>query len=98
MNDLKQILSKVKAFVGKYKKEKWFRYLLIITILVILAVIVSAVDDLRHKDEKPPNTEETSIVSDFIEDSSVHLLLICVIGGGLAYVKHADELKLKEKK
>ena len=51
---MKQILSKVKAFVGKYKKEKWFRYLLIITILVILAVIVSTVDDIRHKDKKPP--------------------------------------------
>lgn len=98
MNDLKQILSKVKAFVGKYKKEMWFRYLLIITILVILAVIVSAVDDLRHKDEKPPDTGEQSIVMDIIEDSSVHLLLICVISGGLAYARYAEELKLKEKK
>ena len=95
---MKQMISKVKAFVGKYKKEKWFRYVAFITILVILAAIVSAVDDFRHKDKKPPDTEETSIVSDFIEDSAVHIMLICVIGGGLAYVKHADELKLKEKK
>ena len=95
---MKKMISKVRGFVDRYKKEKWFRYIVLITILVILAVIVSTVDDIRHKDEKPPNTEETSIVSDFIEDSSVHLLLICVIGGGLAYVKHADELKLKEKK
>lgn len=95
---MKQMISKFKAFVGKYKKEKWFRYLLIITILVILTVIVSAVDDLRRKDEKPPDTGEQSIVLDIIEDSSVHLLLICVISGGLTYAKHADELKLKEKK
>ena len=95
---MKQILSKVKAFVGKYKKEKWFRYLLIIAILVILAVFVSTVDDIRHKDEKPPDTGEQSIVLDIIVDSSVHLLLICVISGGLAYAKHADELKLKEKR
>ena len=95
---MKKMISKVKAFVGKYKKEKWFRYVALITILVILAAIVSAVDDFRHKDEKPPDTGEQSIVLDIIEDSSVHLLLICVISGGLAYAKHADELKLKEKK
>ena len=95
---MKQILSKVKAFVGKYKKEKWFRYLLIITILVILAVIVSTVDDIRHKDEKSPDSGEQSIILDIIEDSSVHLLLICVISGGLAYARYAEELKLKEKK
>ena len=96
--DVKKMISKVRGFVDRYKKEKWFRYLLIITILVILAVIVSTVDDIRHKDEKPPDSGEQSIVSDFIEDSAVHIMLICVIGGGIAYVKHADELKLKEKK
>ena len=95
---MKKMISKVRGFVDRYKKEKWFRYLLIITILVILAVIVSAVDDLRHKDEKPPDNGEQSIVMDIIEDSSVHLLLICVISGGLAYARYAEELKLKEKK
>ena len=95
---MKQTISKFKAFVGKYRKEKWFRYLAVISILVIIASIVSAVDDFRHKDEKPPDNGEQSIVLDIIEDSSVHLLLICVISGGLAYAKHADELKLKEKK
>ena len=63
-----------------------------------IASIVSAVDDFRHKDEKPPDNGEQSIVLDIIEDSSVHLFLICVISGGLVYAKHADELKLKEKK
>ena len=95
---MKKMISKVRGFVDRYKKEKWFRYIVLITILVILAVIVSTVDDIRHKDEKPPDSGEQSIVLDIIEDSSVHLLLICVIGGGLAYAKHADELKLKEKK
>lgn len=95
---MKQTISKIKAFVGKYRKEKWFRYLAVISILVIIASIVSAVDDFRHKDEKPPDNGEQSIVLDIIEDSSVHLFLICVISGGLVYAKHADELKLKEKK
>ena len=95
---MKQVISKVKEFFDRYKKEKWFRYVAILTILIILAVIVSAVDDLRHKDEKPPDTEETLILSDLVEDSAVHILLICVISGGLAYVRYSDELKLKEKK
>ena len=97
-NDMKKILSKAKGFFDKYKKEKWFRYLAVITILIIFAAVVSAVDDFRDQEEKPPDTEETSIVSDFFEDSAVHILLICVISGGLAYVKYSDELKLKEKK
>ncbi len=71
------------------------RYITVLVVMVVMCLIVSVVDDIRHKDEKPPDTEEISIVSDLIEDSSV---LICVIGGGLAYVKHADELKLKGKK
>ena len=95
---MKQVISKVKDFFDRYKKEKWFRYVAILTILIMLAVIVSAVDDLRHKDEKPPDTEETSILSDLVEDNTVHVLLICVISGGLAYVRYSDELKLKEKK
>lgn len=95
---MKKILSDIKSFFDRYKGEKWFRYVAVIAVLVILAAIVSAVDDFRNKDEKPPDTEETSIVNDFIEDSAVHILLICAISGGLAYVKHADELKLKEKK
>lgn len=95
---MKQAISKVKEFFDRYKKEKWFRYISLLTILIILAVIVSTVDDFRHRDEKPPDTEETSILSDLVEDSAVHILLICVISGGLAYVRYSDELKLKEKK
>lgn len=95
---MKKILSKVKDFIDRYKKERWFRYLAILSVLIVLAAIVSAVDDFRNQDEKSPDTEEQSIVLEMIEDSSVHLLLICVISCGLAYVKHADELKLKEKK
>ena len=95
---MKQLISKVRDFIIRYKKEKWFRYLAVIVVLVILAFIAGIVDDFRHKDEKPPDTEVTSIVSDFFEDSAVHILLICAISGGLAYVKHSEELKLKEKK
>ena len=95
---MKKICAKVKGFVDRYKKEKWFRYLAILSVLIVMAAIVSAVDDLCNKDEKPPDTEEISIVSDFFEDSAVHILLICVISGGLAYVRYSDELKLKEKK
>ena len=95
---MKHVIGRIKDFYGRYKKEKWFRYLAVISILVIIASIVSAVDDFRHKDEKPPDNGEQSIVLDIIEDSSVHLFLICVISGGLVYAKHADELKLKEKK
>ncbi len=95
---MKQIIGRIKDFYMQYKKEKWFRYLAVISILVIIASIVSAVDDFRHKDAKPPDNGEQSIVLDIIEDSSVHLFLICVISGGLVYAKHADELKLKEKK
>ena len=95
---MKKIISKVKDFIDRYKKERWFRYLAILSVLIVLASIVSAVDDFRNKDEKPPGTEEQSIILEMIEDSSVHLLLICVISGGLAYVKYAEELKLKEKK
>ena len=95
---MKQIIGRIKDFYMQYKKEKWFRYLAVISILVIIASIVSVVDDFRHKDEKPPDNGEQSIVLDIIEDSSVHLFLICVISGGLVYAKHADELKLKEKK
>lgn len=95
---MKQIFAKVREFFDRYKKEKWFRYIVILTILIILAAIASAVDDFRHKDEKPPDTEETSVLSDLFEDSAVHVILICVISGGLAYVRYSDELKLKEKK
>lgn len=95
---MKQFISGIKSFYKRFKDEKWFRYIAVLTILIILAAIASTVDDLRHKDEKPPDTEETSILSDFVEDSAVHVLLICVISGGLAYVRYSDELKLKEKK
>ena len=69
---MKQIIGRIKDFYMQYKKEKWFRYLAVISILVIIASIVSAVDDFRHKDEKPPDNGEQSIVMDIIEDSSVH--------------------------
>ena len=95
---MKQIFAKVREFFDRYKKEKWFRYIAILTILIILAAIVSAVDDFQHKDEKPPDEGDKSIVMEMIEDNAVHVLLICVISGGLAYVRYSDELKLKEKK
>ena len=95
---MKKICAKVKKFYERFKSEKWFRYITVLVVMVVMCLIVSVVDDIRHKDEKPPDTEETSIVSDFFEDSAVHILLICVISGGLAYVKYSDELKLKEKK
>lgn len=94
---MKQAFSKVKEFFDRYKGEKWFRYIAVLTILIILAAIVSAVDDFRHKDDKPPDEDDKSIIMEIFEDSAVHVLLICVISGGLAYVRYSDELKLKEK-
>ena len=95
---MKKICAKVKKFYERFKGEKWFRYITVLVVMVVMCLIVSVVDDIRHKDEKPPDTEETSIVSDFVEDSAVHVLLICGLAFSISYVKHSEEICLKEKK
>ena len=67
---IKSVIAKVKKFYERFKGEKWFRYITVLVVMVVMCLIVSVVDDIRHKDEKPPDTEEISIVSDVIEDSS----------------------------
>ena len=96
---MKTIISRIRDFIGRFKGEKWFRYLTIISVLVGLCAGVSIIDDFRNMDEKPPDDkEEKSVVYEIIEESAVHIVLIGFIGAGLVYVKHTEELKLKEKK
>ena len=69
-----------------------------ITVLIVFASGVSIFNDLTSDEEKPPDPEETSLIDDIFEDSTVHVLLICGISIALAFVEHDKELKLKENK
>ena len=95
---MKQVIEKCRAFCKRFGKEKWFRYLAVITVLIVFASGVSIFNDLTSDEEKPPVPEETSLIDDIFEDSAVHVLLICGISIALAFVEHDKELKLKEKK
>ena len=95
---MKRIFEKVREFCKRFGKEKWFRYLAVITVLIVFASGVSIFNDLTSDEEKPPVPEETSLIDDIFEDSAVHVLLICGISIALAFVEHDKELKLKEKK
>lgn len=94
---MKQIFEKLSAFCKRFKGEKWFRSLAVITVLIVLSAGVSIFNDLTSEKEKPPDTEETSLLDDIFEDSAAHVLMICGLSIALAFVEHDKELKLREK-
>ena len=95
---MKQMIKNIEDFSKRFKNEKWFRPLAVITVLIVLAVAISIYNDLTSEKEKPPDTEDTSLIDDIFEDSAAHVVMICGLSITLAFMEHDKELKLREKK
>ena len=92
--------GKVKVWIGKNKKEEWFKPVLAIIILTVLAF--GAVSWRRWQDEKddPPEQSETeqaeeSLIEEIWDDSKLHLAVFVSLSAALLAVEH-NKNRLKQ--
>lgn len=92
--------GKVKVWIGKNKKEEWFKPVLAIIILTVLAF--GAVSWRRWQDEKddPPEQSETeqaeeSLIEEIWDDSKLHLAVFVSLSAALLAVEHSKN-RLKQ--
>ncbi len=92
--------GKVKVWIGKNKKEEWFKPVLAIIILTVLAF--GAVSWRRWQDEKentPERSEteqaEESLIEEIWDDSKLHLAMFVSLSAALLAVEHSKN-RLKQ--
>ena len=92
--------GKVKVWIGKNKKEEWFKPVLAIIIMTVLAF--GAVGWRRWQDEKddPPEQSETeqaeeSLIEEIWDDSKLHLAVFVSLSAALLAVEHSKN-RLKQ--
>lgn len=83
----------VKNHICRYKKEEWFRPVVVIIVLTVLAF--GAVGWRRWQDEKenPPELSETeqaeeSLVEEIWDDSKLHLAVFVSLSAAILAVEH----------
>ena len=92
--------GKVKVWIGKNKKEEWFKPVVVIIVLTVLAF--GAVGWRRWQDKKddPPERSETeqaeeSLVEEIWDDSKLHLAVFVSLSATLLAVEH-NKNRLKQ--
>lgn len=90
----------VKNHICRYKKEEWFKPVLAIIILTVLAF--GAVSWRRWQDEKddPPERSETeqaeeSLIEEIWDDGKLHLAVFVSLSAALLAVEHSKN-RLKQ--
>lgn len=87
-------------FINRYKKEEWFRAVVII--IIVTAITLFGVGYKRYRAEKgkPPEQSETeqaeeSLVENIWNDSKLHLAVFVLLSAALLAVEH-NKNRLKQ--
>lgn len=92
--------GKVKVWIGKNKKEEWFKPVLAIIILTVLAFGAVSWRRWQDKKENPPERSETeqaeeSLIEEIWDDSKLHLAVFVSLSAALLAVEHSKN-RLKQ--
>lgn len=87
-------------FINRYKKEEWFRAVVIIIIVTALTVVGVSYKRYRAEKEKPPEQSETeqaeeSLIENIWNDSKLHLAVFVSLSATLLAVEH-NKNRLKQ--
>ena len=90
----------VKNFINRYKKEEWFRAVVIIIIVTALTVVGISYKRYQVEKEKPPDQSETeqaeeSLIENIWNDSKLHLAVFVSLSAALLAVEH-NKKRLKQ--
>lgn len=90
----------VKNFINRYKKEEWFRAVVIIIIVTVITVFGVGYKRYRAEKEKPPEQSETeqaeeSLIENIWNDSKLHLAVFVSLSAALLAVEH-NKNRLKQ--
>lgn len=82
-----------KDWISRYKKEEWFRAVVIIIIVTALTVIGVSYKRYQAEKEKPPEQSETeqaeeSLIENIWNDSKLHLVVFASLSAALVAVEH----------
>lgn len=105
-------MNRIKKWVCEHKNEPYFRYTVIIVVLIILAIGAQIFDNIRTEweneaaaetavtEEVPEENddEKENAVIEFLDNSKIHIFLLIVTGTALAYADHYKEHRIKESK
>lgn len=100
----------IREWISRYKDRYWFKYVAILTVLVVLAFAVNMYSKYKEKLEAPLTeaAEETSansaekqeekkdFLADFLKNNKLHLIGISGIAVGLAVIDHKKKHSIKE--
>lgn len=103
-------MNRIKKWVREHKSEPYFRYTVIIVVLIILAIGAQIFDNIRTEweneaaaetavTEKAPeenDDEKENAVIEFLDNSRIHIFLLGLTGITLAYAEHHNKPKIKE--
>lgn len=92
--------GKVKVWIGKNKKEEWFKPVLAIIILTVLAFGAVSWHRWQDKKDDPPERSETeqaeeSLIEEIWDDSKLHLAVFVSLSAALLAVEHSKN-RLKQ--
>ena len=87
-------------FINRYKKEEWFRAVVIIIIVTVITVFGVSYKRYRAEKEKPPDQSETeqaeeSLIENIWNDSKLHLAVFVLLSAALLAVEH-NKNRLKQ--
>ena len=101
---MKKYFLKIKEFIGRYKGEQWFKYIVIIIALLIAAAAASEWRKWQDSREVPktkivveaPENDDPDIIEKIWDDSKAHFIVFGGLTITLFIVKCRNETKLKE--
>lgn len=101
---MKRYFLKIKEFIGRYKSEQWFKYIVIIIALLIAAAAASEWRKWQDSRELPvtetaeeaPENDEPDIIEKIWDDSKAHFIVFGGLTVSLFIVKCRNAVKLEE--
>lgn len=105
-------MRKIKKWVCEHKDEPFFKHTVLIIVLIILAIGAQLYDNIRSEwenevDAETAVTEEVSeeedgekenAVTEFLDNSKVHIFLLLVTGTALVITERNQKHKIRESK
>lgn len=87
-------------FINRYKKEEWFRAVVIIIIVTALTVVGVSYKRYQAEKDDPPEQSETeqaeeSLIENIWNDSKLHLAVFASLSAALLAVEH-NKNRLKQ--
>lgn len=97
-------------WINKHKNKYWFKYVIILTVLIVLAFAANQYSKYKAKPEAPvteaaeeisansaeEQEEKQDFLADFLKNNKLHLIGISGIAVGLAVIDHKKKHSIKE--